>query len=228
MDYKTLINIPKTKRGRETLNRILSAAAQTFYEKGYHNSSIYDITRLAGISSGTFYAYFDSKYNLYKFLMLQCSRLIRKHLNQGIQHCTTRREMEEVGLLEWLKFVQQNQYVYHIIWESLYIDKQLFIDYYTTFSKGYIRGIDAAKKNGEIRSKIDSNVLAWTLMGAISFLGLNWSLFTKLPIDPNQIAESYIQILSKGIFAEASSDKKSLPAPPIRIEIEFDDDGHVI
>ena len=64
MDYKTLINKPKTKRGRETLNRILSAAAQVFYEKGYHSASINDITRLAGVASGTFYVYFDGKYNL--------------------------------------------------------------------------------------------------------------------------------------------------------------------
>ena len=54
MDYKILISKPKTKRGRETLNRIVSAAAQVFYEKGYHNSSINDITRLAGVASGPF------------------------------------------------------------------------------------------------------------------------------------------------------------------------------
>ena len=59
MDYKTLINKPKTKRGRETLNNILSAAAQEIYEKGYHNAGINDITRRAGVASGTFYVYFD-------------------------------------------------------------------------------------------------------------------------------------------------------------------------
>ena len=59
LDYKALINRPKTKRGRETLNRIVSAAAQEFYEKGYHSASINDITRRAGVASGTFYVYFD-------------------------------------------------------------------------------------------------------------------------------------------------------------------------
>lgn len=224
LDYKTLINKPKTKRGRETLNRILSAAAQVFYEKGYHNASINDITRLAGVASGTFYVYFDGKYNLYKFLLLQCSHMIRKHLNQATKDCKTRREVEEVGLRVWLEFVQKNRYMYHVIWESLYIDKQLFVDYYVNFSKAYMKGIDAAKEAGEIRPEIDSEVLAYTLMGASNFLGLNWGLFKDYPTDLDQVTESFMHIINGGIFT-----KKDIAVPepdplPIRIEIEFDDD----
>ena len=226
MDYKTLINKPKTKRGRETLNRILSAAAQVFYEKGYHNASINDITRLAGVASGTFYVYFDSKYDLYKFLLLQCSHIIRKHLNQATKDCKTRREAEEVGLREWLKFVQQNRYVYHVIWESLYIDKQLFVDYYVNFSTAYTRGIDAAKERGEIRPEISSAVLAWTLMGASNFLGLNWGLFKDYPTDFDQVVDSFMHILTGGIFTDPppSAPERGPNPLPIRIEVEFDDD----
>ena len=50
MDASPFINKPKTRKGRETLNRIVSAAAQVFYEKGYHSASINDITRLAGVA----------------------------------------------------------------------------------------------------------------------------------------------------------------------------------
>ena len=46
-----LINMPRTKRGLATLNNILSAAAQVFYEKGYHSASINEITRVAGVAS---------------------------------------------------------------------------------------------------------------------------------------------------------------------------------
>ena len=226
MDYKTLINKPKTKRGRETLNNILSAAAQEIYEKGYHNAGINDITRRAGVASGTFYVYFDSKDDLYKFLLLQCSHIIRKHLNQVTKDCKTRREAEEVGLREWLKFVQKNQYMYHIIWESLYVDKQLFVDYYTNFSRAYIRGIDAAKERGEIRPEINSEVLAWTLMGASNFLGLNWGLFADYPTDSDlkQVVDSFMHILTGGVFAESVQSEETDTNYPIRIEVEFDDD----
>lgn len=224
MDYKTLINRPRTARGKETLNKIVSAAAQEIYENGYHNASINEITRKAGVAAGTFYVYFDSKYNLYKFLLLQCSHNIRKHLNQVTANCKSRREAEEVGLREWLRFVQRNQYMYHIIWESLYVDKQLFVDYYTTFCKAYMRGIDAAKEKGEIRSEIDSEVLAWTLMGASNFLGLNWGLFTDYPTENQHVVDSFMQILNGGIFTDSEPVKSSGGHFPIRIEVEFDDD----
>ena len=45
-----LVNMPRTKRGRATLNNILSAAAQVIYEKGYHAASINEITSLAGVA----------------------------------------------------------------------------------------------------------------------------------------------------------------------------------
>ena len=227
MDYKALINRPKTKRGRETLNRIVSAAAQEFYEKGYHSASINDITRRAGVASGTFYVYFDGKYNLYKFLLLQCSHMIRKHLNQAAQGCTSRHEIEEAGLREWLKFIRENRYMYHIIWESLYIDKKLFTDYYVNFCRSYMRGIDAAKGAGEIRREIDSEVLAYTLMGASNFLGLNWGLFQDYPTDTEKVVESFMHIIDGGIFTKGGDQAETAEQPssfPISIEVEFDDE----
>lgn len=224
MDYRTLISRPKTKRGRETLNRIVSAAAQVFYEKGYHNSSINDITRLAGVASGTFYVYFDGKYNLYKFLLLQCSHMIRKHLTKAIQGCKSRREAEEVGLREWLIFVQKNRYMYHIIWESLYIDKQLFVDYYVSFCRAYTKGLNEAKARGEIDPEIDTEVLAWSLMGISNFLGLNWGLFKDSPTDVEQVVDSFMHIIS-GVFTERGlADPAEDSSLPIHIQVEFEDD----
>ena len=224
LDHRTLINRPKSERGRETLNRILSAAAQVFYEKGYHGASISDITRVAGVASGTVYVYFDSKYNLYKFLLLQCSHDIRKHLKQVTAECETRRESEEAGLRGWLNFVQQNPYMYHIIWESLYVDKQLFVDYYTSFSQAYIRGIEEGKARGEIRPNVSSEVLAWTLMGAANFLGLNWGLFSDSAAENKKVVESFMEILNGGIFTDLTVNKAGRRHLPIRIEVDFDED----
>lgn len=224
MDYKTLISKPKTKRGRETLNRILSAAAQVFYEKGYHSASINDITRMAGVASGTFYVYFDGKYTLYKFLLLQCSHMIRKHLHQATSDCKSRQEVERVGMQAWLEFVRKNPYVYHIIWESLYIDKELFRDYYDTFCSAYMQGIDAGKAAGEIRSDIDSEVMAYSMMGISNFIGLNWCLFKDHGVDLSKVTESFMKIITGGIFTESGLALSEADPLPIRIQVEFDDD----
>ena len=72
-----LLKIPRTKKGVETLNSILSAATQLIYERGYYGANIVDITQLAGVAAGTFYVYFDSKLSLYRYLLLQFSHRIR-------------------------------------------------------------------------------------------------------------------------------------------------------
>ena len=221
--HSLIINKPRTDRSRETLNRILQAATQVFCEKGYHGSSIGDIAQVAGVAAGTIYVYFESKYTLYKFLLLQCSHNIRKHLKKATEHCVSRREMEEVGAREWLRLVQDHPYMYPIIWESLYVDRTLFVEYYTTFSQAYVRGIDIAKKRGEIRPEIDSDVLAWTLMGMAHFLGLNWGVFKNNPVQNTSIVENFMRILSGGIFVGSDVLKSEPSQFPIRIEVDFEE-----
>ncbi|MBQ6733767.1 MAG: TetR/AcrR family transcriptional regulator [Lachnospiraceae bacterium] len=197
-----LINKPQTERGKKTLNSIVNAAVQLFYEKGYFHTSISDITKLAGTGTGTFYIYFDGKYSLYKYLLLSCSRMIRKHLTKSIEGCKTRQEMERVGMKSWLEFVLSHEYIYGIIWESMYIDRKLFDDYYITFCKAYMKGLSAAPA-GEI-ADIDLEVMAYSLMGISNFIGLNWGLFrentSREEID--RVVNEYMKILENGIFTE--------------------------
>ena len=48
----------------EKLERLLTVAAEIFAEKGYHNASIRDLSRRAGVSLSGLYYYFDSKEEL--------------------------------------------------------------------------------------------------------------------------------------------------------------------
>ena len=133
-----LLKMPQTPKGMETLNNILSAAAQLIYEKGYYGANIADITKLAGVATGTFYVYFSSKISLYRYLLLQFGHQIRREMSRKTAGCRTRREAEREGLRAWLEYVQEHPYVYNIIWESLYVDRSLFKEYYETFSKAYL------------------------------------------------------------------------------------------
>lgn len=194
-----LVNQPKTQRGQETLSKICSAAEQVFLEKGYYSASIHDITRLASVASGTFYIYFDGKYNLYKYLLLHYSHEIRKHISKSIRGCKSRCEAERLGLISWLEYTREHKHVYNIIWESLYIDKQLFIDYYVNFSKYYVEQLDAAKAKGELID-VDSEVLSYVLMGISNFIGLNWVLF-KDADNFDYVVDEVMKVFDRNIFA---------------------------
>jgi AcrR family transcriptional regulator len=56
----------KNLQSQETANRILHQAMRIFLEKGYHGTSIDDITRAAKLTKGALYWHFRSKEDLLK------------------------------------------------------------------------------------------------------------------------------------------------------------------
>jgi len=51
----------KMKESISTRNRIISVATEVFFEKGFSEAKVDDITGCAGLSHGTFYIYFKNK-----------------------------------------------------------------------------------------------------------------------------------------------------------------------
>ncbi|WP_230142503.1 TetR/AcrR family transcriptional regulator [Clostridium neonatale] len=52
-----------------TLSLIHSAAMQEFLEKGYKSASLRNISKTAGVTTGAFYGYYDSKEDLFEALV---------------------------------------------------------------------------------------------------------------------------------------------------------------
>lgn len=189
---------PKTKRGEATLEKIIDAASAVFYEKGFHGGSIADITQRAGVGNGTFYIYFDSKLSVYRYLLVEYGKRIRAASNQAISGCSNRKEAERLGIRSFFEFVLKDQGIFNIIWESLYIDKSLFDDFYTTFSKSYVSRLKQAQADGEVRD-IDPKVLSYVLMGITNFVALN-SLVLKQENNVDHLVDEVMKVLENGIF----------------------------
>lgn len=194
-----LINQPKTERGEKTLKTIIKAAEAVFHEKGYNGSTVKDISDKAGVSVGTIYIYFSDKKSIYDHLLLQYSHYIRATIAKRTKDLTSRRDIEREGLLVFLEIARDNKHIYNIIWESLYIDKNKFIDYYMTFADNYSQKLQESADKGEIRSDIDPEVLAWALMGLSNFLGLRYVIF-KEEENLDIIVDKAMKFIEKGLF----------------------------
>lgn len=199
------VNLPKTKRGQKTLDNIVRAAEELFFEKGYHATSIIDITNEANIALGTFYIYFKDKYSLYKFLLLSYSHDIRKAIALNIKPSHTRFEAEKIGLKAFLVYIRDHKHVYNIIWESLYIDKTLFIEYYEDFAGRYATGLVKAQEKGEVVD-VDTTILSYFLMGVSNFIGLKYVMFDEDKDDNlDEVVEKVMDILEAGMFLNKKS-----------------------
>lgn len=197
--------LPKTERGERTFHRLIEAAEKLFLSKGYHGTGIKDITDEAGVGLGTFYVYFRDKKGLYSYLINEYSHIIRMVIARKIQAAgdVDRREAERLGLLAFLELVQEKPHFYHIIWESLYIDRTLFIQYYATFGKLYNRQIRAAQQKGEVKD-FDPEIMSFMLMGIANFVGLRYAMFDPMS-DLERVATEVIRILDEGMFREQSA-----------------------
>lgn len=192
------INIPKTKLGQTKMDKLLDSSRELFATKGFYNTSISDICRHAGTAVGTFYIYFDTKIDVYKYLMETYKTEIRHLLSTSIRGCKNRYEKEREGIKCFIKYAVTTPNAYNIIWGSLSIDRQLFIDYYVSFAYSYSRGL---LKDGEEISLSDTESIAYLLMGISNFLGLKamFNQMTDEEID-KMVDETVMPALRDGIL----------------------------
>jgi AcrR family transcriptional regulator len=68
-----LVGLPASKRilrsqGRRTMRRLLDAALVAFDQRGYHDTRVNDVVKIAKTSHGTFYLYFSNKEDVLRAL----------------------------------------------------------------------------------------------------------------------------------------------------------------
>lgn len=88
--------------------------------------------------------------------------------------------------------------IYKLIWELLYIDPTLFIDYYSGIAKNYSTQIIKAQENNQMK-QYGPEVVSHILMGISNFIGLNWIMF-KGEKKFVKVVDEVVEILDKGLF----------------------------
>jgi AcrR family transcriptional regulator len=200
------INLPKTELGRTKMEKLLASSEELFATHGFYGTSISDICKHAGTAVGTFYIYFNTKTDVYKYLMESYKKKIKDRLAESIKDCKSRYDKEREGIKCFIKYAVSAPNVYNIIWGSLSIDKQMFVDYYVSFAKSYSRALDA---DGYM-SLADTESIAYMLMGVSNFLGLK-AMFAGMndkEID-DMVEQTVMPALTRGIINQhVSSDEE--------------------
>lgn len=192
------INLPKTKLGLAKMNKLLEAAEELFTKNGFHETSISDVCKKAQTAVGTFYIYFETKTDIYRYLMWKYQREIKHLLAESIKGCKTRYEMESEGIKCFIKFAVKTPNVYNIIWGSLSIDQRLFNDYYMSFAESYL---NALNKSSDELSVPDHTTVAYMLMGISNFVGIR-AIFEGMSDSDIDILvnDTIMPALQNGIF----------------------------
>ena len=122
-------------------NRIVTAAWQLFYEKGYNGTTVDDIIELSGTSKGSFYYYFNTKDELLNTLSMILDDFYE--------------ELEvkmDANMNSFYKLLYINYEAHSMMEEKISID--LLASLYSTqlIAKGDRNLLDQGQKKGQIRS----------------------------------------------------------------------------
>ena len=167
---------PRTARGRETLRRLLDAAAAEFGERGFHEASISGITRRAGTALGSFYTYFDSKDAIFTALVRDMSARVATTAAAAVSAGSTGLVREREALEGFLRFAREHKEIYRIIDEAEFADPQSYRAHYEGTAQRIAARLDDGVAQGTLRAG-DQEVRAWALMGMNVFLGLRFGVW---------------------------------------------------
>lgn len=196
-DYR----LPVRSDGKKTFKKIVQTGERLFSKSGYYGTSINEIIAESEIATGTFYLYFNDKRALYMYLVDYYGEEIRKAIRKGIKNAKNRYEEEQLGIKSFLLYAMHNPISYRIFWEAMYVDLEVFKNYYVDFSRRYVHGLEKGVQSGEIRADIDLETLSYMLMGISNFVGLQ-VLFNKEANEStiDHLTLEVMKILKYGMF----------------------------
>jgi len=194
--------IPRTARGERTLRKLLDAAAIEFGERGFHETSVTEITRRAGTALGSFYTYFDSKDEIFRALVKDMSGMVRVAAKDAMEPDCDAIEQERASLRAFLDFVSEHREIYRIVDEAEFVDPASFRAHYETTAQRIFDRLKAGMARGELRGDLEE-AHAWAIMGMNVFLGLRYVVWSgDMPTE--RVSELANSILRRGIGPDAA------------------------
>jgi AcrR family transcriptional regulator len=192
--------LPKTKRGRQTRDKLLQAAEIEFGKRGFHDASVSGITLNAGVALGTFYTYFESKEEIYRALVGYMSHRVRGWISERVADSPDRVSAERDGLQAYLEFVREHPGLYRIIAEAEFVANDAYVEHYNSIAHAYTANLTSAYERDEI-CEGDYEVWSWAIMGMMVFLGMRYGEWDQ-DTDPAKVASRASMLLAEGIASK--------------------------
>ncbi len=144
---------PLSRKGLETRRRLLDAAEAVFGELGFPEASVVKVAEAAGVATGTFYLYFDSKRAIFVELMMDLNQPHPSDDERGSGAGDYPLESELLGFQAFFRFTSEHPALYRIIRQCEFVAPEMLRYHYDRVAEGYIDG--AGSRDGVGRDRRD-------------------------------------------------------------------------
>jgi AcrR family transcriptional regulator len=180
--------------------RLLAEAERLFGERGYRRTTVADVCAQAGIATGSFYAHFDSKAEIFAAVVRGINADLREAMAAALRLAEdNQRARERAAFRAYFDLIQRRPWIFRILREAEFIDPSLYREYYERLVRGYSRGVRAAQLAGEIDPRYDPEVIAFVYTGLGHFVGMRWAEWTAGGRVPDDVFEDLMAVLARGL-----------------------------
>jgi AcrR family transcriptional regulator len=185
---------------RPPAERLLAAAEHLFGERSYRRTNVADICARAGIATGSFYAHFGSKADIFAAVVRRINADLRAAMSAALeQAANNQRARERAAFRAFFDLLSRRPWIDRIVRESEFVDPGLFREYYERLARGYARGVRQAQLAGEVDARYDPEVIAYLYTGAGNFIGMRWADWTAGGHVPDDVLDDVLEVLARGL-----------------------------
>jgi AcrR family transcriptional regulator len=185
--------------------RLLRAAEELFGERSYWRTTVADICARAGIATGSFYAHFDSKAEIFGAVVRQINKDLRKAIRAAIETAGPgQRDAERASFRAFFTLVSQRPWIDRIVREAEFVAPNVFREYYEHLTRGYSRGVRQAQLDREVDARYDPEVIAYIYTGIGNFIGMRWADWTAGGQVPDDVLDDVLEVLRRGLPPRAA------------------------
>lgn len=186
--------------GHPPAQRLLAAAEELFGQRTYRRTTVADICARAGIATGSFYAHYGSKAEIFAAVVHRISADARAAMRSAIEQCDgSQRAVERAAFGAFFELLSQRPWIYRVVREAEFVASGLFQEYYESLARGYARGVRRAQLAGEIDPRFDPEVIAYLYAGIGYTVGMRWAEWTAGGQVPPDVLNDVLEVLARGL-----------------------------
>jgi AcrR family transcriptional regulator len=180
--------------------RLLGAAEELFGERSYWRTTVADICARAGIATGSFYAHYNSKAEIFAAVVRKINSDLRMAIRTAIEGAGEgQREHERASFRAFFSLLSERPWIDRIVRESEFVAPAVFREYYEHLTRGYARGVRQAQLNREVDARYDPEVIAYMYTGIGNFIGMRWADWTAGGQVPDDVVDDVLEVLRRGL-----------------------------
>lgn len=194
--------ISRNEKSELTKGKLYRAAIEAIAQYGFQEASVARITAFAGVSTGTFYNYFETREALLQEVVLSQGRELRHSIAASVSENMEFFSREEGSFRQYFRFIKKYPFYIRLLNEAEIFLPAAYEELLNQILLGYRRILKGASERGDIRELdgLEVDGVALFLMAARHYFGQSFSRLSDADGNlPEDVVSIYMRFIRGGL-----------------------------